>query len=99
MPGVDSNDSEAPPTIRTVALPVYGFFGGVDNKYLILLTLEAQLPISVREFTIIIKLGRKDKVIIKSTSYIDLKPIDLKFTYERTFISLETFAHICKLSL
>ncbi|KYN11145.1 hypothetical protein ALC57_16694, partial [Trachymyrmex cornetzi] len=47
VPGVDSSDSEAPPTIRTVTLPVYGLLGGVDNKYLILLTLEAQEPKSI----------------------------------------------------
>ncbi|KYQ51299.1 hypothetical protein ALC60_09590, partial [Trachymyrmex zeteki] len=52
VPGVDSIDSEAPPTIRTVAFPVYGSFGGVDNKYLILLTLEAQLPINIHAFQI-----------------------------------------------
>ncbi|KYN00546.1 hypothetical protein ALC62_08655 [Cyphomyrmex costatus] len=48
VPGFDSIDSEAPPTTRTVILPVYGFFGGVDNKYLILFKLEAQVPISIR---------------------------------------------------
>lgn len=50
VPGFDSSDSEAPPTISTVAFPVNGSFGGVDNRWLMLLAFEAQEPAGEKHY-------------------------------------------------